>query len=136
MREILFRGKGDKRYNDGEWCFGVPIECYDGDWQICTDCIRSTVVPETVGEYTGLTDKNGKKIFEGDICEVTTFTYEGEDIQLLGKVCFKYSSFVFQDLKHPDDEVLFSSVCDFDTDVEVIGNIYDNPELIGGGAND
>lgn len=91
------------------------------------------VDPETVGQFTGLTDKNGVRIFEGDICEVTTSTYDGEDIQLLGKVCFKHCSFVFQDLKHPDFEVLFSFVCDFDTDVEVIGNIYNNPELMKGG---
>ena len=138
MREILFRGK---RVGEGTWKYGSYVEQY-GTTQIYLrngadedgfDCYH--VEPETVGKYTGLTDKNGTKIFEGDICEITTFTYEDEDIQLVGKVCFKYSSFVFQGLKHPDDEVLFSSVCDFDTDVEVIGNIHDNPELIGGEAN-
>lgn len=133
MREILFRGKGDKRYNDGEWCFGVPIECYDGDWQICTDCIRSTVIPETVGQYTGLTDKNGKKIFEGDICKVTVFTCEGEDKHFLCEVCFDYSSFIFRERSGLD--ILFSDIYDFKTDVEVIGNIYDNPELMEGADN-
>ncbi|MBP3335450.1 MAG: hypothetical protein J6L61_04845 [Ruminiclostridium sp.] len=146
MREILFRGKYSKKSPD--WIEGGFHK--DEDANICEISYRyykkegetkagiwvyGVVVPETVGQYTGVTDKNGKKIFEGDICEVTTFTYDGVDIQLLGEVCFKCCSFVFQDLKHPNIEVLFSSVCDFDTDVEVIGNIYDNPELIGGEAN-
>jgi uncharacterized phage protein (TIGR01671 family) len=146
MREILFRGKYSKKSPD--WIEGSFHK--DEDANICEIAYRyykkqgetkagiwvyGVVDPETVGQYTGLIDKNGKKIFEGDICEITTFTYDDEDIQLVGKVCFKYSSFVFQGLKHPDDEVLFSSVCDFDTDVEVIGNIYDNPELIGVEAN-
>lgn len=137
MREILFRGK---RVGEGTWKYGSYVEQYgtqiylrNGADEDGFDCYH--VEPETVGQYTGLTDQNGTKIFEGDICEITTFTYEDEDIQLVGKVCFKYSSFVFQGLKHPDDEVLFSSVCDFDADVEVIGNIHDNPELIGGEAN-
>ncbi len=149
MREILFRAKLDERID--EWIKGSLW--YDSDstahiigyryWGEISkddlsdlDLISWKVIPKTIGQYTGLTDKNGKKIFEGDICEVTTFTYEGEDIQLLGEVCFKHCSFVFQDLKHPDIEVLFLSVCDFDTDVEVIGNIYDNPELIGDETNE
>lgn len=134
MREILFRGKGYKRYNDGEWYLGVPIKCYDGDWQICTDCIRKTVIPETVGQYTGLTDKNGTKIFEGDICEVTVFTCEGEDRHYLCEVCFDCGSFVFRE--RSGFYILFVDIYDFETDVEVIGNIYDNPELIGGRTNE
>lgn len=136
MREILFRAKS--MFNDKAWVYGNFVKTnYDGLQDVIydEDGWAYEVIPETVGQYTGLTDMNGKKIFEGDICEVTMFNYEDEDIQIVGKVCFKYSSFIFQGFKHPDDEVLFSSVCDFDADVEVIGNIYDNPELIGGEAN-
>jgi len=133
MREILFRGKGDKRYNDGEWCLGVPIKCYDGDWQICTDHIRRTVIPETIGQYAGSPDKNNKKIFEGDICKVTMFTCEGKDKHYLCEVCFDCGSFVFRERSGFD--ILPVDIYDFETDVEVIGNIYDNPELIGGRIN-
>ncbi len=119
MREILFRGKGDKRYNDGEWYLGVPIECYDGDWQICTDCIRRTVIPETVGQYTELPDKNGTPIFEGDVVrDVETF--------YVGKVYFDADTARFV--------IEFASfITDFSNynngSLEIIGNIYDNPEL-------
>nr|DAH47582.1 MAG TPA: YopX protein [Caudoviricetes sp.] len=121
MREILFRGKGDKRYNDGVWYYGVPIQDYEGDWQICTDCVRRTVIPETVGQYTELPDKNGTPIFEGDVVrDVETF--------YVGKVYFDADTARFV--------IEFASfIVDFSDynngDVEVIGNIYDNPELIG-----
>ena len=143
MREILFRGKLDERID--EWIEGnLWYDCdytahiigsrYWGEMSkdelLSLELISWTVIPETVGQYTGLTDKNGKKIFEGDICEVTVFTCEGEDKHFLCEVCFEYSSFIFRDLKRSGLEILFSDIYDFKTDVEVIGNIYDNPELI------
>lgn len=133
MRENLFRGKGNKRYNDGVWYYGVPIRDYEGDWQICTQNSKRTVIPETVGQYIESPDKNGKKIFEGDICKVTLFTCEGEDRHYLCEVCFDCGSFVFRE--RSGFYILFVDIYDFETDVEVIGNIYDNPELIGGETN-
>ena len=144
MREILFRGKYSKKSPD--WIEGSFHR--DEDTNICEIAYRyykkegetkagiwvyGVVDPETVGQYTGLKDKNGKKIFEGDICEVTVFTCEGEDKHFLCEVCFDYSSFIFRERSGLD--ILFSDIYDFETDVEVIGNIHDNFELIGGEAN-
>ena len=144
MREILFRGKYSKKSPD--WIEGGFHR--DEDTNICEIAYRyykkegetkagiwvyGVVDPETVGQYTGVTDKNGTKIFEGDICIVTVFTCEGEDKHFLCEVCFDYRSFIFRERSGLD--ILFSDIYDFKTDVEVIGNIYDNPELIGGEAN-
>ena len=126
MREILFRGKGDKKYNDGAWYYGVPICDKDGDWQICTNNSKRTVIPETIGQYTGLADKNGTKIFEGDIVkevlagrtELYQITYNTYNSGFVGLIC--------------QQGIEFSAV-DYELEeFEIIGNIYDNPELLGG----
>lgn len=127
MREILFRGKGDKKYNDGMWYFGVPIRCYDGDWQICTNNSKRTVIPETIGQYTGLADKNGTKIFEGDIVKRFWF----------GKMCIyqiDYDNGLARFIGRAG--MIFKASFYYDSEeFEVVGNIYDNPELLGGNNN-
>ena len=142
MREILFRGKGDKKYNDGMWYFGVPIRCYDSDWQICTDNSKRTVIPETIGQYTGVTDKNGERIFEGDIVKYKEACKFGDNDEMeeaeeqylcTNIVEFKNGRF-FTLPQRCDCEDYFFSYGSYD--FEVIGNIYDNPELLGGNNND
>ncbi len=85
------------------------------------------VIPETVGQYTGLTDKNGKKIFEGDIVK-GLFVF-GE---ISSVVIFKYGSFGIEwnidEIKVLDPFLGLRNI-----ECEVIGNIHDNPELLKGG---
>lgn len=134
MREILYRGKGDTRFNSGDWVYGVPIKDFEGDWQLCTDCTKITVLPETIGEYTGLTDKNGKKIFEGDVLRVKHHNYDYHmDIDYTTAVFLTYHELCI---------CVQDNLCDFMPigfayqilnkmryEIEVIGNIHDNPEL-------
>lgn len=140
MREILFRGK---RVDNGEWVYSsfimqdkehklmsAEVELFDGEkWR--------AVDPETVGQFIGLTDKNGKKIFEGDIV-VTRFT-TGQicaigDIQFACGVygvewtCNKKNKGMIgcfgqaHNLRKLDDDII--------NNIEIIGNIHDNPELL------
>ena len=128
MREILFRAK--KNYGDGEWLEGIPIQCYDGDWQMVTDCSKTMIDIETIGQYTELTDKNDKKIFEGDILNCCL----GESY-IIGVVKFdqRIASF-FVDYNNRKTNLFIDfflanqknqKVC-----FELIGNIYDNPKLL------
>lgn len=138
MREILFRGKLDERID--EWIKGslwydrdhtahIIGSRYWGEMSkdelLSLELISWTVIPETVGQYTGLIDKNGKKIFEGDIVR----DVETSDV---GKICFDTDTarFVVEFAM-----LIIDFSCYNNGDVEVIGNIYDNPELIGGEAN-
>ena len=123
MREILFRGKCAY---DNSWIYGVPIQCYDGDWQICTDSARYTVKPRSIGEYTGLNDSNGAKIFEGDVVKWQTL-YRTKYIGVVeyGMGCFavRYGG------NCPALDLVLNAAYD---GIKVIGNIHDNPELLKG----
>lgn len=138
MREILFRGKGDKKYNDGMWYFGVPIRCYDGDWQICTDNSKRTVIPETIGQYTGLKDKDGTKIFEGDIVKCVDANNGGSFTAIVsfGNPNYEYN-WGFQLVRMGGDSLntdilLWVDMEETGAYIEVISNVYDYAKTIGG----
>ena len=133
MREILFRGKN----YDGEWIEGYYVhqgkshEIYYKDYQ---EFPSRFVTPETVGQYTGLTDKNGRKIFEGDIIHLEYSqvffggVYFGE---YTAEVSYKEGCFITDGTNNGDE--IETPLSGFDNDeVEIIGNIHDNPELLGG----
>ena len=132
MREILFRGK---RADNGEWVEGGILQtenwvsifvCKDYQGSMneppCCDVEEYEVIPETVGQYTGLTDKNGKKIYEGDIIQ-SLETKETAVVQWFPE------HFAFMVWCKSSNEVGFLYECT-KSNIEVIGNIYDNPELL------
>ena len=130
MREIIFRGKS---VNDGRWVFGNLSDYGDcktittvKDFTIIDSC---EVIPETVGQYTGLTDKNGKKIFEGDILEGDLEDSLDPGAKWRSEVIWGKFGWNCKDNKIslPMDEYDIR-------EGEVIGNIHDNPELLKGSA--
>ena len=139
MREILFRGK---RTDTGEWVEGDLFhnlildgvsekETRIGDVYFYGDEIHGTalymVMPETVGQYTGLTDKNGKRIFEGDIIKHAERGWKYE-------VAFDYGAFGTVTVYPLGGRCVFAFYdSEYGEDVaeyKVIGNIHDNPELL------
>ena len=125
MREILFRGK---RTDTKEWIEGIAFP-HDNNKvtmfsQHSTDgcLVGEEVDPETVGQFTGLTDKNGVKIFEGDIIE------HGGNRYFINYLIHYARFLAVTPNKAP---------CVFAYQYgEVIGNIYDNPELLGSADNE
>ena len=130
MREILFRGK---RTDNSEWVYGDLIQNIDclkireQEKSIKKIAKSYEVDPETVGQFTGLLDKNGKKIFEGDIV-LGLFLF---DMSINAVVKFRDGAF---GLEWRRGEIIefnaFTSLCNIT--YEIIGNIYDNPELLEG----
>lgn len=130
MREILFRGK---RTDNGEWIDGYYADVAKNN-MILTGRIDITetvgaevfrIIPETVGQFTGIYDKNGRKIFEGDIIEITdTFN------KIISGVVYWCDCAFWADCSHPDGDDGFYSLGHLGDCAEVIGNIYDNPELL------
>lgn len=144
MREILFRGK---RTDNGEWVYGYYVlkklpyfkdkgvnvehliydnmEIEDNDYKQFVDTMQISYVvyPKTISQYTGLTDKNGRKIFEGDIVIFDYIDYEDERgvVQWdsdIAKFIITFSTFTID----------FDNV--YGRELEVVGNVYDNPEMM------
>ena len=127
MREILFRGKHmhvclENKHLDGTWVEGYLADenhINDGKCEFLID-------PETICQYTGLTDKNGKKIWENDILEGHLDDKFPEDVTR-EKVIWHESGWKTEVPGCVDKEYLD----EFDTEnFEVVGNVFDNPELL------
>ena len=130
MREILFRGK---RVSAGEWVYGSPI-FQDGYVLIRFwnseefEYEEYLVIPESVTEFTGLTDKNGKKIFEGDVVKGLFL----HSLPVNGLVTFRDGAFGLLWYRGETEMFwAFTSICN--VEYEIIGNIHDTPELLKGG---
>ena len=149
MREILFRGK---RIDNGEWVYGYYIEAKNRwhkygvhkEWIACSArsnggwfCLgeRHAIISETAGQFTGLTDKNGTKIFEGDIVTAPyidpIFHSAWNEGNPTENVVVKYADGVFYieyiESKH---KITLFGLLDGEKEAEVIGNVHDNPELL------
>lgn len=129
MKEILFRGK---RKDNGEWVYGTPLylihERYKDSFTMIVPLNTEfgcgelddfyEVIPETVGQYRGLNDKNGQKIFEGDILEIAPRkSNTAPTVLLVVTDVFKTGEYFRHGVRY----------------WQVIGNIHDNPELLKGG---
>lgn len=133
MREIVFRGKSSREWKNvksGQWVNGCLWHHTDKASIIYSDELddKVWVFPNTVGQFTGLTDKNGKKIFEGDIIKgkLPDLSYMPERT---GVVQWGNFGWIIK-FDAPEWEFPRVGFCSFG-DYEVIGNIHDNPELLG-----
>lgn len=145
MREILFRGK---RVDTGEWCYGVPLvegwrkTTYIASYEYSSLAFvqQIDVDPETIGQFTGLTDKNGKRIWEGDILQEFS---EYEDKPIGEKRVVRYgfdqtdiiSVYGFSPCDKngkPTGDLWLGSYYEKNVaeEVVVVGNVHDNPELL------
>lgn len=149
MREMLFKGKAINRdkgchrtkYKNGDWIYGLVTRLYDNRFENLpaemTDINGVSGIEvdyKTIGQYTGLTDKNGKKIFEGDIIIFNRKRNLPNTNQTPEVIIYNQRDCAFQ--RYP----YFQSVTkggagkliqpDMMSECEVIGNIHDNPELL------
>ena len=136
MREILFRGK---RLDSGKWVDGLLVfkneirvftthKWYDdgeeGEYDTTEDL---RVIPETVGQYTGLKDRNGTKIFEGDIVE---FTDKYTRKKGRAEIVFEAFKWKYSGCYYGGNPIVWLCIDDGSIEFEIIGNIHDNPELL------
>ena len=145
MRDIEFRGR---RTDNGEWVYGNLVRGCDeqyayivefGNKELCRNYVD--IDPETVGQYTGLKDENGKKIFEGDIVKCVDANNGGSfsAIVSFGNPNYEYN-WGFQLFQMGGDNLntdilLWVDMEEAGAYIEVISNIYDSAKIIGGNNN-
>ena len=134
----IFRGK---RKDNGEWVEGDLMQWNDGTMRICVEIddnekTAATVIPETVGQCTGRTDKNGKLIFKGDVVKAAGYIFIvkfGKCGGVANDENYGYMGYYLDGFDSMTKAALMlglrNDICYF-TDIEVIGNIYNNPELL------
>lgn len=129
MRTIKFRGRDFA----GFWYIGdlVHNNNEDDDLLIRRGCVSTYIENETVGQFTGLVDKNGKEIYEGDIVLSKLKRARKYDERLV--ICF--DDFEWQGKNANGSTTSLSLLVEYHT-IEVIGNIHDNPELLKGGNDE
>ena len=118
-REIIFRGKSKEELTLGEWIYGYLFNI-EGEKAWIWNGIPQEVLTDTVGQYTGLKDIKGERIWEGDIVR-----YNCSDKVIVGKVAW-CTCFFEVDVRNGAESYALTSFC------RVIGNIHDNPELLEG----
>lgn len=121
MRTIKFRGK---RVDNGEWVTGYVLFSKDNSEAVIakltdTESVCENVDPNTVGQFTGLLDKNGKEIFEGDVVDFDNYL-QGRSYVEFDSGCFRVAS--------PNYTTTLTYHVSLHT--HIIGNIHDNPELL------
>lgn len=159
MREILFRGKDLV----GHWLYGgfhlwetrqpcvmndelkpdeikhIIIKNSFADWNMPRTMQPYVVIPETVGQYTDLTDKNGTKIFEGDIvkndwcfaCGYSVIKFgQYKPLDMTNDYQQGHLGFYLEHIHEADKRSVRKDILYFANNCEVIGNIHDNPELL------
>ena len=131
-REILFRGKAINRdkgyhrtkYKNGDWVYGLVTRLYDERFENLPAEMTDTsgisgieVYYKTFGQYTGMTDNNGNKIFEGDIVDYISSDVVGNP---------QTGTIIIEDMTDYDTMVYLNHA----SELEIVGNIHDNPEIL------
>ena len=129
MREILFRGKHSEK---SRWDYGDLYMDHGRTYIASRDMmhgvrVHGEVIPDTVGQYTGLTDKNGTKIFEGDIVKLRLLAAK---MEWKGVCEYRNGAFGLAWQYAGERYCTFAGTCN--AEYEVLGNIHDNPELMEG----
>lgn len=137
MRQITFRGKSK---HTGKWLYGDLLRNVNGDFAVVppfdmyghNECSIYEVEEDTIGQFTGLADKNGKEIYEGDVLECIGERSDNKDKVYRREVVFYGSAFCMVEELFSWINPLFNHLVNQELLWSICGNIHDNPELLKG----